>query len=297
MPPLHLDFFDSGRSRPVPVSFHPPAPGTPRPWPLVVFSPGFGGGREGYGGLARAWAAAGLAVAVLEHSGSGPEALARLNLLPRAHRSEALYEWVRDPEEVRARAGDVAFVLDRLAEEGRVDPDRVGLAGHSYGACTALAVGGVPVTRLSGGPLRLGDPRVRAVQALSPPSPGLFFADEDHGRLEVPALLITGDLDFGPFRDSPREDRTRAFPLLPRDRAWMAVFRGADHMTFAEMGLRHRRFMEPLQGLTSAWWRWALAGGAAPDSGWVAREVGGPELVAWSEPLRPVPGPSAAPPG
>lgn len=279
-----LDLFDPARDRKVPVSFYEPAPGTPEPWPLVVFSTGFGGGRDGYAGLARAWSRAGLAVAVLEHVGSGGEALERLNRLPRAERPAELERLVRDPDEVRERPRDVSFVLDHLAGNPSLDPHRIGVGGHSFGACTALAIGGLPAALADGRRLELGDPRAGAVLALSPPVPGLFFAPEDHGCLSVPALLVTGTRDHGPFLDSPRQDRTRAFHLLPEGRAWLAVFQGADHMAFAEMGLRHRSLMAPLQALTSAWWRQALAEGPGLDAATVAEHVGGPEVLTWEGP-------------
>ena len=280
---VHLDFVDSRRGRQVPVSFYPPAPGTPEPWPLVLFSTGFGGGRDGYAGLARAWSAAGLAVAVLEHEGSGPGALAQLNQVPRRERAEALLERVQDPAEREARPRDLSLVLDRMAGDPRLDLDRVGLGGHSLGACTVLGAGGIPVSLGLGRRLDLFEPRARALLALSPPSPGLFFRAEDHDRLERPALLVTGTRDFGPFPESPREDRTRAFQLLPQGQAWLAVFQGADHMTFAERGLHFRPYLAPLQALTTAFWLHWLAGGPALDGDLVAGRVGGPDLVRWEE--------------
>jgi len=278
---LHLDLFDSVRRREVPVSFHPPRTGTPPPWPLVVFSTGFGGSRDGYGGLARAWSEAGLAVAVLEHPGSGPEALARLNRLPRPRRSAALQVMVRDPAELQARPLDVSFVLDQLARDSRLDLGRVGLGGHSLGAVTTMAVGGIPLALSPGSRHSLRDPRPRALLAMSPPTPGQFFALEDHIRLDRPILLVTGTRDHGPFLEGPPEDRAGVFPLLTSGRAWQAVFEGADHMTFAEMGLNHRPFMAPLRSLSVAFWRWALAEGPPLEAGFVAREVAGPERLRW----------------
>jgi len=278
---LHLDLPDSSRGREVPVSFHLPPAGTPRPWPLVLFSTGFGGGRDGYGGLARAWSDAGLAVAVLEHPGSGPEALARLHRLPRPQRSAALQVMVRDPAELQARPLDVSFVLDQLALDSRLDPNRVGLGGHSLGAVTALAVGGIPVRLSSGVRQTLRDRRPRAFLVMSPPTPGQFFAAEDHACFDRPILLVTGTRDHGPFVEGPREDRAGVFPLLTAARAWQAVFEGADHMTFAEMGLNHRPFMAPLRSLSVAFWRWALAEGPPLEAGFVAREVAGPERLRW----------------
>ena len=55
-------------------------------------------------------------------------------------------------------------------------------------------------------------------------------------------------------------------------------------MAFAEMGLRHRSLMAPLQALTSAWWRQALAEGPGLDAATVAEHVGGPEVLTWEGP-------------
>lgn len=277
----HLDLVDEGRSRAVPVTLHLPPEARPgNPAPLVIFSTGFGGGRDGYRALAGAWAAGGVAVAVLEHPGSGTRALEALNAVPRAERTAALDEAVRNPVERRERPRDVSFVLDRLSGDARLETGQVGLGGHSFGAYTALVAGGVPV-ELEGERELLADVRAAAVLAMSPPVPGHLLREEDHSRIGLPVLVVTGTRDHGPFLDSPRQDRTRAFHALGADPRWMAVFEGADHMAFAEMGLRYRPLMKPLQVLTLAFWRAALAGEDFPDEAWVREHVGGPELVLW----------------
>lgn len=258
-----MDLFDAGRRRPVPVRLH--LPESEPPWSLVVFSVGFGGVRDDYRLLASAWAREGFATAVVQHAGSDPEALAELNRRPRAERTAALQAMVRDPDEMEHRPRDLSFVLDRLSEDARLRADRVGLAGHSFGAYTALAAGGVPVTFTDGGRELLADPRGAAVLALSPPAPGTFFREEDHARIGLPVMLVTGTMDHGPFLDSPREDRARAYELLGPGERWLAVFDRADHMAFAEKGLRYKPLMAPLQQLTSAFWHRVLRGGPPPE--------------------------------
>lgn len=286
----HLDLLDEVRRRGVPVTLHLPPEARPgNPVPLVVFSTGFGGGRDGYPALAGSWARNGFAVAVLEHEGSGRGALEELNEVPRAERTAALEERVRDPYERRERPRDVSFVLDRLSQDARLDTSRVGVGGHSFGAYTALAVGGVPVDGED-----LADVRAAALLALSPPVPGHLLRDEDHATLALPTLLVTGTRDHGPFLDSPAVDRTRAFEALSRAPRALAVFEGADHMTFAEMGLRYKPFQKPVQALTLQFWRAALLGEPWPDEDWVREHLGGPELVSFS---RRSPGPSPAHPG
>lgn len=274
----HLDLVDEGRSRAVPVTLHLPPEARPgNPVPLVVFSTGFGGGRDGYRALASSWARSGLGVAVLEHEGSGTRALEALNAVPRAQRSAALDAAVRNPVERRERPRDVSFVLDRLSGDPRFDTAQVGVGGHSFGAYTALVAGGVPLD----GEV-LADIRAAAVLAMSPPVPGHLLREEDHARLGLPVLVVTGTRDHGPFLDSAPVDRTRAFQALEGP-GWMAVFEGADHMAFAEMGLRYRPYMQPLQDLTAAFWLAALTGAPYPDEAWVRAHVGGPEFVAFRQ--------------
>lgn len=260
-----LEEWDERRGRWVRLALHLPAgPVGGGGVPLILFSAGFGGGRGGYDLLARAWARRGLATAVVEHAGSGPEALARLADVPRRERSRALAERVSDPAERADRPLDLAFALDRLSALPGLDMARVGVAGHSFGAFTALAAGGIPVWDPAAGLRDLGDPRVRAVLALSPPSPGSFFRSEDLGRLALPLMLLTGTLDHGPFLEGPREDRAALFPLYGSRQKLLAVLEGADHMSFAEKGLRYKPFLGPVQELTGGFWGWALQGGPAP---------------------------------
>lgn len=288
--PEHLDFLDEHRRREVPVTLHLPPEARPgNAVPVVVFSTGFGGGRDGYPALAGSWAQHGFAVAVLEHEGSGRKALQDLNEVPRAERTAALEARVRDPHERRERPRDVSFVLDRLSQDARLDTSRVGVGGHSFGAYTALAIGGVPVD----GEI-LEDVRAAAILALSPPVPGHLLEAGDHSRLELPTLLVTGTRDHGPFLDSPAVDRTRVLEALTGAPRALALFEGADHMTFAEMGLRYKAFQKPVQALTLQFWRAALLGEPWPDEDWVREHVGGPELLGFS---RRSPGPSPAPRG
>ena len=72
-----------------------------------------------------------------------------------------------------ARAQDVSFAIDRALAEpalaGRLRGAGVGVAGHSFGANTALMVAGARF-ELDGREQRFGDPRVRAAIVLSPPA-------------------------------------------------------------------------------------------------------------------------------
>ena len=74
-------------------------------------------------------------------------------------------------------------------------------AGHSYGALTALTLGGAQAVVPEGITGSLRDPRTIAVVAFSPPglAPGLIDG-AGYAGLSVPALIETGTLDTPPAR-------------------------------------------------------------------------------------------------
>jgi predicted dienelactone hydrolase len=99
------------------------------------------------------------------------------------------------PFTITDRPLDVSFVITRMLERsldpvdplyGRVDPGGVGVAGHSFGGFTALAVaagfGGVPA-----------DPRVRAIAPIAPVS--TILSAEELGGIFVPTLIVGGTSD------------------------------------------------------------------------------------------------------
>ena len=74
---------------------------------------------------------------------------------------------------------DVTFAIDQLEVlnrsegplQGRLDLNRVGAAGHSFGAYTTLAVAGEVLGRPGGREISLADPRIKAAIPMSAPVP------------------------------------------------------------------------------------------------------------------------------
>ena len=76
--PAYVDevWTDAARQRAVPVRLRwPDASRHAGPWPVVLFSHGLGGTRDGGAVWAAAWAAAGFAVVQLQHPGSDLDAV------------------------------------------------------------------------------------------------------------------------------------------------------------------------------------------------------------------------------
>ena len=218
---------DSVRGRDLPLRVRWPA--GDGPCPLVLYSHGLGGSRDGGDAWGEFWAEAGLAVLHIQHPGSDSVVLrGGLSALRAA----------ATPQQLLARVADVRFVLDELARRAatapwsRVRQDAIGLAGHSFGAVTVQALAGQRYAL----PGSLADPRLKAFVALSP-SPGrdALSIEQQFGGVARPFLAVTGSLDGDPLggRGEAGEWRAKVYDGLPRGQRASLWLDGADHMTFA----------------------------------------------------------------
>ncbi|NKQ28868.1 alpha/beta hydrolase family protein, partial [Streptomyces galbus] len=157
--PMVLPFPSRGTDLHVRVS----APVTGQDLPVVLFAHGFGSDLDGYAPLTDHWAAHGCVVVQATHLDSR-----RLGLAA---------DDPRRPHVWRYRVEDLKRVLDDLdvleaavpGLAGRLDRDRVAVAGHSFGGQTAAILLGLRVTDPRTGTAEdLSDPRVTAGGAWCP---------------------------------------------------------------------------------------------------------------------------------
>lgn len=189
-----FDWFDSQRQRPVPAKLYlPTTPAAPASMPLVVFSHGIGGSRDGYSYLGRYFAAHGYASLHVQHVGSDRQ-LWRGNPLSLVSR---LSDAAQDSEALN-RVQDLRFALDNLlaASEGAlVDTRRIAAAGHSYGANTTMLIAGAQIEQ-QGQKVSLRDPRISAAILISaPPFYGMGDPKKILSSINIPTLHITATED------------------------------------------------------------------------------------------------------
>ncbi|MCU0773768.1 MAG: hypothetical protein MUC74_04455 [Ideonella sp.] len=272
---VDFDWTDAARSRPVPARLYwPGSAGGLRRVPLIVFSHGLGGSRFGYSHLGRHWAAQGFASLHVQHQGSDRAVWTRgwldlwTNLNAAASDANAI-----------ARAEDVSFAIstvlaDPLASP-RIDASRIAVAGHSYGANTAMLVAGATVAREVDGhwrDLSYRDPRVRAAVLLSAPP---FYGEGDMRAIlapvSIPTLHVTGTDDvirIPGYRSDP-QDRIAVFDAMPKGPGaapkWLAVFTGGTHSIFTDRTDRagwelNQTVKSATRELTTEFFRSALLG-------------------------------------
>jgi len=243
----NFDWQDDSRNRSVPVRLYLPkavanneAPEAKsvKPVPLIVFSHGLGGSRNGYQYLGRYWAANGYASLHVQHIGSdrqvwfGNPLTLSSRLIAAAQDSEAI-----------DRTKDVSFALSELLKQpqltGRFDTDRLVMAGHSYGASTTMLVIGakVPKKDINGQDFNLRDPRFKAAMILSaPPFYGYTNMASILGGVSLPTLHVTATADdiMVPSYNSGYEDRVKVFDAIGDPRKTLVVFAGGSHSIFTD---------------------------------------------------------------
>ncbi|HWB61434.1 MAG TPA: hypothetical protein VG733_18275 [Chthoniobacteraceae bacterium] len=233
---IELTWHDAARDRDVPVKIYYPAHGK-GPFPVIIFSHGLGGSREGYGYLGEYWAGCGYVSVHLQHHGSDDAVWRDAGGLIAA--AKAMQDSVKDVSNAINRAQDVSFAIDELAKmekdsdsplKGRLNLARIGMSGHSFGGWTTTAIAG---ETFGAGRPALGDPRVKAAVAMSAPVPPLADRKGAFDTIKIPIFYMTGTLDDSPIGETKASERRIPFDGTSHAETCLVIFKGADHMAFS----------------------------------------------------------------
>lgn len=269
---------DAARNRTLPVMIYYPrvnkqaaAEHPPEPWPLIVFSHGLGGTCKHYKYLGSYWASLGYIVVHVQHPGSD-DAVWR----GKSNRMLALRAAAMDIGNIVNRPKDVTFAIDEMLRQNdqpdssfhqRVDGDHIGVAGHSFGAYTTLAIGGQSFSLPRGMKISFGDARVKAIVPMSAPVPaGRVDLAESYATVRVPMLLMTGTDDQSPIGHTTPADRRIPYDKVSHADAYFLNLTDGDHSVFSapnwpgrnkQRDAEHRKLI--LQS-SSAFWNAYLKG-------------------------------------
>uniref|UniRef100_UPI0034DFE0E7 alpha/beta hydrolase family protein n=1 Tax=Streptomyces flavofungini TaxID=68200 RepID=UPI0034DFE0E7 len=227
--------------RPVDLEIRVSAPVRGDALPAILLSHGQGysnhlSSLNGYAPLAHFWAAHGFAVIQPTHLSSRT-----LDLDPATPGAPMFW---------RSRAEDMSTVIDRLDEveaavpplAGRLDRDRIAVAGHSMGGHTASLLLGARLTDPDDGTeVSLADPRITAGVLLAAPGRGgdalnepiaaslPFLTTTDFSAMTTPTLVVAGDKDASAHLTNrgPRW-HTDPYGLAPGPKTLLTLF-DAEH--------------------------------------------------------------------
>jgi predicted dienelactone hydrolase len=147
-----------------------------RPFPLIVFSPGFDIDPGAYDALVSRWTSLGFVVAVPDYPFTAAGAPGGVNEADILQHPADLEATIAELLTASSRAGSVL--------SGMINPSRIGLAGHSDGGDVTDAVMSNSCCR---------DYRIRAAAILSGAELGSFGGT--YGPSGVPVLVVQGDSD------------------------------------------------------------------------------------------------------
>ena len=268
LPASKLEFtvHDAARHRDIPLLVYLPTNTLPEP--VILFSHGLGGNREGSKFLGEHWAARGYVAVFLQHPGSDDSVWKDV---PPAERRRAMKQ-AASLNNFRLRVQDVPAVLNQLAIwnaatneplAGRMNLRKIGMSGHSFGAVTTEAVSGesFPITGR-----KFTDPRITAAIAFSPSSPKRGNPAHAFGLVSIPWMLMTGTKDTSPIGDQDVTSRLAVYPALHGAPKYEVVLFNAEHSAFTDRALpgdqepRNPNHHRVILALSTAFWDAYLRG-------------------------------------
>lgn len=226
---------DNKRDRDVPVKiFYPRAKG---PFPLLILSHGLGGNRDGLDYLGRYWAGHGYVCAQIQHLGTDESVWRSATTEQQAQ--DAMKKAGGNLNNILNRPRDVSFAIDQMLNlnanenselSGKINPDVIGVAGHSLGGLTALFSAGQRAT-MGEISLDLSDPRIKACVAMSSPLNTAAPLTPQFAEYRLPTLTAVGADDNAVL--GATINQRQIYDAVTAPDQYLMILANADHMTFA----------------------------------------------------------------
>ncbi|ACK72909.1 protein of unknown function DUF1400 [Gloeothece citriformis PCC 7424] len=240
--------------------------------PIVIFSHGLASRPDDYDSLAKHLASYGYLVALPQHPGSD---FSQVQAMLQGYSSDLfkLSEFIDRPK-------DISFVLDELERlnqslfGGRLNLERVGAIGHSFGGYAVFALAGGQIDfeslqrecdRTIWSPnlslliqcraldlprqvYELRDPRIKAVVAVNPFNSGIFGA-KGLSQISIPVFIIAGSQD--PAAPLVLE-QGQAFIWLMTPQKYLGLVKGQAHINFSKLDAGTQSLIKSFIDLTIA---------------------------------------------
>ena len=206
------------------------------PYPLLVFSHGYGGGGISSAFLTEPLAARGWIVAAPDHHDRHSAIRIRtglqgdLALIDFARYVKALTRsGPEDRGEYLYRLDEMKATLDGMLESPTfghlIDGERIAVGGHSFGGFTALGLCGTLEERF--------DERIKGLLLFSTGAGGYLYTEEELAAVTIPSIYLYGETE----RDQERGSETmgalaeKLYRNFPRPKYLLEV-KGAGHLSF-----------------------------------------------------------------
>ncbi len=246
---------DQGRQRAFYVDVYQPEGQPQARTSVIVFSHGLSSRPEDYAEGLKHLASYGFVVAAPQHPGS--DAIWLKEMLKGLHKD------IFDGQEFINRPRDISYVIDELGRRnqktfnGSLDLTRVGVAGHSFGGYTVMAIAGATIDfdhlkkecerdfsgvnvslllecralELPRQPYQLKDPRAAAVLAANPVNRAIF-GPSGINRIAIPIVIASGSYDPAA---PPALEQAASFTWLTAPQRYWIMVEGQAHVNFTKI--------------------------------------------------------------
>ncbi len=234
------EFIDSARDdRVVPYKIYYPDGHDLDSIPVVIWSHGFGGNRDGAAFISRFLAGQGYILVHITHIGTDSSLWEGKG----GHAWDVLQKATISRKTTLSRMYDVPFVLDQLTGWGQENPEigrymdmtRIGMSGHSFGAMTTQVMAGMMFPNMDRQLTSLRDARISCGITYSPvPIAHLTDAPpkDIYGTIDIPMLHMTGTDDASPLEDYGYEHRLIVREHASHPEQYLQVLEDGDHMVY-----------------------------------------------------------------
>ncbi|MBW2411521.1 MAG: hypothetical protein JRF72_17115 [Deltaproteobacteria bacterium] len=221
------------------------------PYPLLIFSHGYGGSGLGSVFLTEPLAARGWIVVAPDHHdrhsavriGSGQnEQFDRQGFL--RHAREISNSGPGDRNKYLYRVDEIKQVLDQILQSkpfrDLIDKDRIAVGGHSFGGYTALG--------LCGTIDKYRDDRIKGLLLYSTGAGGYLYREKELARVNIPSMYFLGERERNQKRGAKTmaELADKVYRNLPPPK-YLLEIKGANHFSFNNR-FTHKRSARWLSG-------------------------------------------------
>lgn len=233
-------FIDTARGdRPVDFKLYYPADHDLERIPLILWSHGFGGNKDGAAFISRHLAANGYMVLHPTHLGTDSS----LWEGKPGHPWDILRNYKVPRADTLHRFHDIPFVLDQFegwaAEHPEIgsylDLENIGMSGHSFGALGTQVMAGQLFPDENENLISLADDRLKSFLAYSPVPIGHLYQGEEqkiYSPIDGPILFMTGTEDNSPLDEFDYTHRLVIHDHARADKKFLHVLEGGDHMVY-----------------------------------------------------------------
>ena len=265
---------DSSRNgRDIPYKLYMPSDGLDRK-PLIIWSHGLGGGRDGAGFIGRFIAEQDFAVLHIQHRGTDTS----------LWEGQAGHPWdiIRRTEIPRSasldRFLDVPFVLDNLQDidgHEKFDLNNIGMSGHSFGALTTQVMAGQYFPDENDVLKQMSEQRFKAGILYSFVPMGHLYQgkqEELFSSIDLPLLFMTGTADDSPVENFDYTYRLPVWEHAGSDEKYLLTLEDGDHMVYngsrGKLGENPKRDIHEkiINDVSLAFWNMKLKGSEEAQS-------------------------------